>query len=113
MFLCVLKRRDVMKIIEWLSEQIEEEIADGKKYSEHALLWKQDYPKLADTLMKISEQEMQHMALLHNEVVDIIDDYRKKNGEPPSDMLAIYDYLHRKQIDKSTEVKAMQIQYRQ
>ena len=101
-----------MKIIEWLSEQIEEEISDGKKYAEKALFWKQDYPKLADTLMKISEQEMQHMALLHNEVVDIIEDYRKKKGEPPADMLAIYDYLHKKQIEKSANVKAMQTQYR-
>ena len=101
-----------MKIIEWLSEQIEEEISDGKKYAEHAILWKQDYPKLADTLMKISEQEMQHMALLHNEVVDIIEDYRKKKGEPPADMLAIYDYLHKKQIEKSANVKAMQTTYR-
>lgn len=101
-----------MKIIEWLSEQIEEEINDGHKYAEKAMLCKKDYPKLADTLMKISEQEMQHMAMLHNEVVDIIEDYRKKNGEPPADMLAIYDYLHRKQIEKSANVKAMQTQYR-
>lgn len=103
---------NAMKIIEWLSEQIEEEIEDGRKYAQKALMCKQDNSKLADTLMKISEEEMKHMALLHNEIVDIIDDYRKKNGEPPKDMLAIYEYLHRKQIDKSAEVKAMQTAYR-
>ena len=101
-----------MKIIQWLSERIEEEICDAKTYAEKALMEKKDYPKLADTLIKISDQEMQHMALLHNEVVDIIEDYRKKNGEPPKDMMAVYEYLHKKQIDKSAEVKAMQTMYR-
>ena len=101
-----------MKIIEWLSDKIEEEINDSKCYAEKALMLKSERQKLADTLMKLSEEEMKHMTLLHNEVVDIINEYRKTNGEPPADMLAIYEYLHRKQIDKSAEVKAMQIQYR-
>ena len=101
-----------MKIIEWLSDQIEDEIEDATKYAEHALMYKQDYPKLADTLLKISEEEMRHMAMLHNEVVDIIEDYRKKNGEPPQDMLSIYDYLHRKQIEKSSNTKILQSMYR-
>lgn len=101
-----------MKIIEWLSEKIEDEICDAREYIEKALMKKEEYPKLADTLAKISEEEMKHMALLHNEVVDIIEDYRKKEGEPPKDMLAIYEYLHKRQIDKSAEVKAMQMSYR-
>ena len=101
-----------MKIIEWLSERIEDEICDGETYIEKALLIRDEHTKLADTLSKISEEEMRHMALLHNEVVDIIDDYRKKQGEPPAEMLAVYEYLHKKQIEKSAKVKAMQAQYR-
>ena len=101
-----------MKIIEWLSDRIEDEICDAKTYIEAALMKKEKYSHLADTLAKISEEEMHHMAMLHNEVVDIIDDYRKKEGEPPAEMTAVYEYLHRKQIEKSAEVKAMQTQYR-
>ena len=101
-----------MKIIEWLSERIEDEIEDAKVYAEKAMMCKQERQKLADTLMKISEEEMRHMAMLHNEVVDIIEEYRKKEGEPPAEMTAVYEYLHRKQIEKSAEVKAMQTQYR-
>lgn len=101
-----------MKIIEWLSDKIEDEIKDAECYAKKAMMLKEDNQKLADTLMKISEEEMRHMALLHNEVVDIIDAYRKKEGEPPTEMLAIYDYLHGKQIEKSANVKAMQTQYR-
>lgn len=101
-----------MKIIEWLSERIDEEIKDGECYAKHAVLYKKDYPRLAETLIKISEEELKHMALLHNEVVDIIEEYRRTNGDPPSDMLAIYEYLHKKQIEKTANVKAMQSQFR-
>ena len=101
-----------MKIIEWLSERIEDEIEDARTYIEKSLMVKQDFPKLAETLAKLSDEEMKHMNMLHNEVVEIIEDYRKKNGEPPKEMLAVYEYLHKKQIDKSAEVKAMQMSYR-
>ena len=101
-----------MKIIEWLSERIEEEVCDAKTYVEKSLLVKQEYPHLADTLYKISEEELKHMAMLHNEVVDIIEDYRKSTGDPPPEMLAVYEYLHKKQIEKTANVKVMQSQYR-
>jgi len=101
-----------MKIIEWLSDKIEEEISDADCYAKKAIMLKETMPRLADTLMKLSEEEMKHMAMLHNEVVDIIEEYRKKEGEPPSEMLAVYEYLHRKQIDKSAEVRAKQSMYR-
>ena len=102
----------IMKIISWLSEKIEDEICDAKDYCVKAMEVKMEIPKLAETLIKISEEEMKHMTLLHNEVVDIITTYRKEHGEPPADMLAVYEYLHKKQIDKSAEVKAMQTMYR-
>lgn len=101
-----------MKIIEKLSSMIEDEIADARKYAKCALSYKEDMQNLADTFMKLSEEEMKHMALLHNEVVDIIEEYRKNEGEPPAEMLAVYEYLHNKQIDKSAEVKAMQSMYK-
>ena len=101
-----------VKIIEWLSDKIEDEITDSNTYAEKALIVKNEFQKLADVLMKLSEEELKHMTMLHNEVVDIIEDYRKKKGEPPPEMLAIYEYLHRKQIDRTAEVKAMQAMYR-
>ena len=52
------------------------------------------------------------MALLHNEVVDIIESYRREKGEPPEAMLAVYEYLHKRQIDRSGEVKALQAMYK-
>ena len=101
-----------MKIIEILSEKIEEEICDAKSYIEMALKYKDEFPELSRTLFNLSSQEMEHMNMLHNEVTAIIKKYRETQGEPPAEMLAVYDYLHKKQIDKSAEVKMMQSMYR-
>lgn len=100
-----------MKIIKTLSKKIEEEICDAKSYAKMALEVREQYPELSRTLYNISLQEMEHMNLLHNEVADLIKRYREQNGEPPAEMLAVYNYLHVEQIEKAAEVKSYQSMY--
>ena len=95
-----------MKIIEKLSEYIDEEIADAMKYARCAITYKEDNPMMADMFARLAEEEMKHMMTLHNQVVTIIDDYKRKNGEPPEAMKAVYDILHKRHIDKAAEAKA-------
>jgi len=102
-----------MKIIETLSHKIEEELCDAKSYVTMAMEYKEEYPELSRTLYNISTQEMEHMNLLHGEVTQIIKRYRETQGEPPADMMAVYDYLHKKQIEKSLEVKTLQTMYKE
>ena len=52
------------------------------------------------------------MNTLHGEVARIIQEYKDKNGDPPKEMMAVYEYLHKKQIDHAAEVKAMQAMYK-
>lgn len=59
----------------------------------------------------LSAEEMKHMQMLHNQVVKLIENYRKEKGEPPTSMLAVYDYLHEKFIEEAKEVKMMQQMY--
>ena len=101
-----------MKIIKILSKKIEEELCDAKDYAKMALKYKEEYPGLSRTLFNISLQEMEHMNMLHNEVADIIKRYREEHGEPPADMMAVYNYLHEEQIEKAAEVKSMQDMYK-
>jgi imidazolonepropionase-like amidohydrolase len=101
-----------MKLIEKLSEMIDEEIEDAGKYAKCALKYKEENPALSKTFYDLSTDEMRHMTLLHDEVARIIAQYRKENGEPPTAMLAVYDYLHEKQIEKAKEVKDYQAMYR-
>ena len=100
-----------MKIIKILSKKIEEEICDAKDYAKMAIKYKEEHPELSRTLYNISLQEMEHMNLLHKEVTEIIRKYRETNGEPPADMLAVYNYLHEEQIEKAAEVKSLQSMY--
>ena len=102
-----------MRIIETLSKKIKEEICDAKEYVTMAIEYRDEYPELARTLYNISMQEMEHKNMLHNEVAEIIKRYRETNGEPPADMLAVYEYLHKQQIEKAAEVKTMQTMYKE
>ena len=101
-----------MKLIRCLSEMIGEEIDDADKYIKHALKYKDERRVLADVFAQLSTEEMKHMNMLHNETVKIIDEYRKAKGDPPPEMLAVYNYLHEKHMAHAAEVKAAQALYR-
>ena len=91
---------------------IEEEIEDARKYAKCALKHKEDMPKLAELFFRLSNEEMNHMSLLHEAVTTIINDYKREHGEPPAEMLAVYKYLHEKQIDHAAEVRSMQAMFK-
>ena len=102
-----------MKVIKVLSDKIKEELNDAKAYAKMAIEYKEEWPELSRTLYNISTQEMEHMNLLHNEVSAIIKKYRETKGEPPVEMMAVYDYLHKEQIDMAAEVKTLQNMYKE
>lgn len=102
-----------MKIIAWLTEQIEDEIHDVKEYAKMAAELKEEHPGLAQVLYNISTQEDTHQAMLHAEVVKIIENHRKMHGEPPAAMMAVYEYVHQKHIDKMAESRRYQEIYRE
>jgi hypothetical protein len=101
-----------MKIIKEISEQIEEEVEGALWYAKEAVMISHDHPGLAKTLHTIAGEELHHVDLLHGEVVKLIEAYRREHGDPPVAMMAVYEYLHKKQIDKVAEVKAVLEQYR-
>lgn len=95
-----------MQVIERLSEMIDEEIGDAMKYAKCALEYRDENPALADMFIRLADEEMKHMMTLHLHVVGIIEDYKKRNGEPPETMKTVYNILHRRHIDKAAEAKA-------
>ena len=101
-----------MRIIQELAEMVMEETDGACHYGTRALEVREKYPKLADLLFKLSGEEMQHVAALHDSINSMIAEYKKDHGEPPADMLAVYNYIHRKQIEKAAEVKAKQALYK-
>lgn len=102
-----------MKIIKKLSDMIEDEIADAKKYAQCAIKYREERPELAKRFYNISMQEMEHMKILHDSVVEIIEEYRKENGDPPAGMQVVYDIVHEKHIAAAGEAKALQSLYKE
>ena len=101
-----------MVIIKTLSDKINEELHDACEYAKLALEYKDQYRSLSDTFYTLSNEEMRHQAMLHNEVAKLIDEHRRINGEPPEAMQAVYDYLHRQAIDKAEKVKRYLAMYK-
>ena len=101
-----------MVIVEKLSKMIDEELDDARKYAQCALNEKDEHPEVADVFFKLSGEEMEHMKMLHDSAVELIEAYKKEKGEPPADMLAVYNYLHKQHIEKATDVRTMQRMYK-
>lgn len=101
-----------MKLIRELEELIEDEIGDVKKYAKMATELKTERPGLAQVLYTISTQEEAHQSALHAEVVKMIEEHRRTKGEPPKEMLAVYDFLHKRHIDKLAEARRYQELYK-
>jgi len=102
-----------MQLIKKLEDQINEEMHDSGKYIKCALKYKECNKDLADLYYWLSQEEMTHADKLHKMVVNAIEDYRKKEGEPPAEMLTLYNYLHEKEIEEATEVKLMWAMYKE
>lgn len=102
-----------MKLIEKLCEMVDEEIDDAEKYAKCAIKYKEERPALAKTFYDLSTDELRHMKLLHGEAVAVIESCRKEKGEPPAEMLAVYNYLHEKQTEHARSVKVLQEMYRE
>ena len=100
-----------MREIKCLSGMIEDEIKDADKYARKALEYKDSNRRLADVFYTLSNEELKHMAMLHSEVVKIIDDYRRMNGDPPPGMQAVYDILHERNMQDTQAVKILQEMY--
>lgn len=97
-----------MKIIELLSEHIEDELDDACTYIKLALEYKDTDPETAALFYKLSQEEMTHMDALHKRVVACIEKYKQTKGEPPEGMKALYDFVHKKEIEKAEKVTILQ-----
>lgn len=96
-----------MKIIRKLSRMIEEEIHDAEKYARCAEDNKETRPELARTFLTLANAELEHMQLLHNAVVALIEEERRTHGETPAGMMEAYNMIHEWQMAHVTEVRTL------
>ena len=101
-----------MEIIKELVENIDDELDDAEKYIKLACDHKEDNKTLAELYFLLSNEELKHMNLLHDQVVKIISEYKKTNPVPET-MQMLYDYLHKRQIERVTKIKVLQESYKE
>jgi len=100
-----------MKVIQDITDLIDEEISAADHYIVCAHKWKSSYPELSDTFFKLSLDELHHEQILHDEVEKLIYEYRRNYGTPPKEMMAVYEYIHNKFIERVRAVKISQDLY--
>ena len=100
-----------MKTIQFLTEKIDDELEDAEKYVKCALRTKAENPSLSELYYKLSLEEMKHVTMLHEEVVKIINDYKREHAVPEG-MQILYDYLHARQIKWASKIKSKQESYK-
>lgn len=96
-----------MKLIEKMSDQIEEEICDARKYIECALKLKENYQQISKMYYDLANEEIKHAEKIHEAVMELIEDYKEQHDAPPSHMMYVYQYLHDKHVDREQEVKIL------
>lgn len=101
-----------MKKIEMLVDMIDEELSGAENYIRKALDHKEKDKELAEMFYRLSGDEMTHVDTLHKQVAEIIMDYKRKNGEPPAVMEALYEYLHKRHMAKAEKITNMQNMYK-
>lgn len=100
-----------MKSIKCLSEDIECVLDMAEDFAKKAIMYKLEQPNMAKTYYNQSVACMAMVKDFHNNVVTLIDAYKSEHGEPPAPMMAIYNYLHERHINKAAAIKNLQELY--
>ena len=102
-----------MKIIKQLSELIESELDDAEYLIKKAVEYRDDYPNLSNDFYNWSIDKNTQIKTLHDTIVRIIKNYKDTEGDPPAPMMAIYNYIHERHIEKMTAIKSLQTIYKE
>lgn len=96
-----------MKKIAEISEDIGEELQGAEHYAKCATKYKYDDKPLAEMYYGLALTELSHVDTLHAQVARIIKESRAAGDVPPQGMMEVYDFIHGKQIDTASRVRAL------
>lgn len=101
-----------MKLIADIVKDIREELEGAEHYAKLATEYKDENHSLADTYATMAAQELNHVDMLHAQVVKIIQAYRDEHGAPPEAMMAVWNWEHDGMVDKTARVKVLLDMYK-
>ena len=100
-----------MRVIKDICEDMEKTLDMAECNVKKAIEYKMDYPLAAQAFYNKSVAIMNTIKGQHDAVVSLIEGYKKEKGEPPAPMMAVYNYLHEKQINLVAAIKTLQDLY--
>ena len=97
-----------MKVIKDMSEDIEKTLDLAECNIKKAIMYKDEYPVAAKAFYTKSTILMDSIKGQHDAVVALIEAHKKEKGEPPAPMMAVYNYMHSRQITEAAAIKNLQ-----
>ena len=107
-----IKGENAMKILTHLIEKAHDTMQEVEDYGEKALHYRAEHKSLADCYNKIAEMHITIYDMLHKEMVNLIEEQKRVGITPPPEMLAIWDYEHKKLIKEFAEAKTLVEEYK-
>lgn len=101
-----------MKILKDLIEKSKDTLEEIEWYSEKALHLKGEHRNLADAYIEIAEAHVKVYTKLHEQMVMLIEEEKKKGTQIPVTMSVIWDYEHEKLIKEFAEAKYLIEEYK-
>lgn len=100
-----------MQVIKCLCEDMEATLDAAEDDIKKAITYQIDSPVASKAFYTKSIMLMDTIKPQHDAVVALIEGYRKEHGEPPAPMMAIYNYMHERHINKAAAIKNLQDAY--
>ena len=100
-----------MKILKELIEKMHDTMEEVEWYGEKALHLRSTHKELADSYIKVAEMHVDIYKHLHQRVVALIEEEKKKGAPVPVAMTAIWDYEHEKLVEEFAEAKVLIEEY--
>ena len=101
-----------MKLLKDLIEKADDTLDEIEWYAEKAHHLKADHKDVAEAYVEIAEMHIKIYNMLHEKMVETIDEYKRQGHEPPAVMKAIWDYEHEKLVKEFAEAKYLIEEYR-
>ena len=101
-----------MKILKDLIEKANDTMEEIEWYAEKAHHLRTENKSLADTYIKLAEMHITIYGMLHEKMVSLIEEEKRKGVPVPAAMLAIWDYEHEKLIKEFAEAKYLVEEYK-
>jgi DNA polymerase/3'-5' exonuclease PolX len=100
-----------MKILAELIEKAEDTLEEVEFYGRQAQHLKVTDKSVADLYNKLATTHIEIYGNIHREIVNLIEEHKRTGHQPPPEMLAIWNYEHKKLIERFTKAKNIVNEY--